>query len=224
MKTKLTKLGESYWSHNGANQELYNELYDELVPASGEADTILGEAIRVASKLAYEYANNGNCNAVDATEVSDNPYYDYCEDAEPEYEYSVNEIYDGYLNYLKEIFTKYLADRAYQDNALNLIWQIRDIIEKSGYCGGCSDDEDLNAYDLLIDYVLMVGEIHPELKEKSETPYDKLEDTEALEAIVDCDDLDWLNLQLKSTPKNVYDEQYQDAVRYRINEITNNRK
>ena len=60
-----TEKGKSYWNKNGAYQTEYNELYSKLVPDSGEADTIQGELIRSASRLTYDYYNNGNCNVVE---------------------------------------------------------------------------------------------------------------------------------------------------------------
>jgi len=45
----------SYWKE-------YLFLYEKLVPESGVSKTINGEAIRIISRLIYEYYNNGNCN------------------------------------------------------------------------------------------------------------------------------------------------------------------
>lgn len=69
METKsqklVTPLGKSYWGENGAYQNLYDSLWEQLVPASGYATTIHGEMIRAISRLFYEYCNNGNGNALD---------------------------------------------------------------------------------------------------------------------------------------------------------------
>ena len=64
---KITELGNSYWNETGAYQNAYQQLYDKLVPSSGNAKTLNGELIRAISRLFYEYCNNGNCNAVDET-------------------------------------------------------------------------------------------------------------------------------------------------------------
>jgi hypothetical protein len=63
---KITIKGNSYWGSNGAYQEEYDKLSDELVPQSGEADTVHGELMRASGNLFYEFCNNGNCNAVDS--------------------------------------------------------------------------------------------------------------------------------------------------------------
>jgi hypothetical protein len=69
METKsqklVTPLGNSYWGHNGAYQNLYDSLWEQLIPSSGYATTIHGEMIRSISRLFYEFCNNGNCNALD---------------------------------------------------------------------------------------------------------------------------------------------------------------
>lgn len=45
--------------------ELFNEMWDRLVPACGEAETVRGEVLRCAARMEYESWNNGNCNAYD---------------------------------------------------------------------------------------------------------------------------------------------------------------
>lgn len=67
---KTTLEGKSYWEQNAAYSKEADELFNKLVPASGEAPTIHGELIRCASRLGYDYYNNGNCNAVDVEELT----------------------------------------------------------------------------------------------------------------------------------------------------------
>jgi hypothetical protein len=73
MEKRITEEGKSYWDGNGAYQTEYDKLYEELVPSSGEADTVHGEMIRAASRLFYDYCNNGNCNVREITT-------DYCDE------------------------------------------------------------------------------------------------------------------------------------------------
>lgn len=49
-------------------QEQYNELWEQLVPASGTADTIQGEAIRICGAISYEILDNGGINWCDRHE------------------------------------------------------------------------------------------------------------------------------------------------------------
>jgi DnaJ-class molecular chaperone len=70
MEKRITEFGKSYWNNNGAYQEEYDKLYEELVPSRGEADTIHGEMIRAVSRLFYDFCNNGNCNVREVQEES----------------------------------------------------------------------------------------------------------------------------------------------------------
>jgi hypothetical protein len=94
MEKRITPLGQSYWNSNGAYQEEYDRLWNELVPASGPCPTINGELVRAAGRLFYEFCNNGNCNAIE-TEIErcsncggDGQVYDGYDDDEEE------DIYD----------------------------------------------------------------------------------------------------------------------------------
>lgn len=60
---------KSYWDNEGQLQSEYDKLYEELVPAKGEVETLFGEAVRAVSRLGYEYLNNGNCNARETEEI-----------------------------------------------------------------------------------------------------------------------------------------------------------
>ena len=55
-------LNEGYWFGSGEHQELFDEYFDALVPASGPASTPQGELLRAASQLIYDHYNNGSCN------------------------------------------------------------------------------------------------------------------------------------------------------------------
>ena len=52
------------WDGNHPRQAEWDALWDKHVPASGEADTPYGEAIRGLGRLIHEYYNNGFCNAL----------------------------------------------------------------------------------------------------------------------------------------------------------------
>lgn len=69
-----TEDGKSYWNSNGAYQKEFDELYDKLVPAQGEADTVHGEMLRAASRLFYDFCNNGNCNVIDVKTETETEY------------------------------------------------------------------------------------------------------------------------------------------------------
>ena len=60
MEKGKTRLGNSYWDNTGYYQDIYDRLYDNLVPSNGDADTIHGELIRCIGRLYYDFCNNGN--------------------------------------------------------------------------------------------------------------------------------------------------------------------
>lgn len=51
-----------YWNGTGKYQELYEELFQNLVPKEGNAPSNLGEMLRITSKLYYDIFNNGGWN------------------------------------------------------------------------------------------------------------------------------------------------------------------
>ncbi len=42
------------------NESRLNKLFEELVPASGKADSLAGELVRAASRIAYRFFNDGD--------------------------------------------------------------------------------------------------------------------------------------------------------------------
>ena len=122
---KFTDPKNSYWNETGIYQKEYDELYDTLVPDSGEAETINGELIRAVSILAYDYYNNGNGNAVEVIYDTDTYECSACNgegeiefrDEEEEYEvcdecggsgeiepdYKVNDYYSLMLGFISNI-------------------------------------------------------------------------------------------------------------------------
>lgn len=51
-----------YWHNAGKYQADYARLCDELIPGMGAADTVAGEMLRSATRLAYDLYNNGMGN------------------------------------------------------------------------------------------------------------------------------------------------------------------
>lgn len=78
MKKKNTPKGKSYWDESGVYQKEYDQLYEELVPASGEAETSDGRLLRSISRLYYDFCNNGNGNVFTESwgTVEMNPMYE----------------------------------------------------------------------------------------------------------------------------------------------------
>ena len=58
MKTKKN----SYWDKTGKFQKQFDKLTEELMPDSGDSDTLHGQLITACNRIAYDYYNNGFCN------------------------------------------------------------------------------------------------------------------------------------------------------------------
>ena len=168
---------KSYWDNEGQFQKEYNELYNELVPASGKAENLFGEAIRAVSRLGHEYLNNGNCNAREITEIEgDWVECSYCcgsgtcedEDGEEyecpecggeggyyeksEYEYNISEFYGRFIKLLREFFQQY-AVAEIGDKYLN---RIESIILTYDETRDYFSDENRQAYDAIVDITVAV--------------------------------------------------------------------
>jgi len=59
MRAKFINEASKYWDHTSRFHEEYQDLWNELVPAQGEAPTLQGELLRNMSRIAYDYYNNG---------------------------------------------------------------------------------------------------------------------------------------------------------------------
>ena len=77
MDKKETLKGKSYWDGSGAYQKEFEKLEEELIPASGPADTVHGKMLRAISRLYYDFCNNGNGNVFEESwgEVSISDFY-----------------------------------------------------------------------------------------------------------------------------------------------------
>lgn len=136
---KETQPGHSYWSQNGAYQKEYNELWDQMIPATGRANTLTGELIRSASKLAYEFWNNGNCNACDITYYED-------EWEEEQEEYNISEYYANFL----ELISKTLQT---EDPAIiEITSKVEGIILEAGFARSTEYTD--KVYNSLLDHVI----------------------------------------------------------------------
>lgn len=166
-----TEIGKTYWNEEGIYQSEYDELYNELVPASGSAQTLNGELIRAISRLSYEYFNNGNCNACERTthvEEEDCPYCmgygylnndedDVCEECggsgvieeEVEDDPVIDDYYAKFLRLIRECVSVDEVD------VENLVDNVESVILKSeGYYTPELDEHYTRLADAVIYYVL----------------------------------------------------------------------
>lgn len=71
---------KTYWDNEGKYQEQYNAAWKALIPASGEAEDGLPEALRAISRIGYDYYNNGFCNLWRTWDDGDTVMDSYYED------------------------------------------------------------------------------------------------------------------------------------------------
>lgn len=63
MRAKFINEASKYWDGDSKYKAEYEHYWDELVPPSGEADTMQGEILRMMSRIMYEWYNNGFINS-----------------------------------------------------------------------------------------------------------------------------------------------------------------
>lgn len=139
IELRRTPKGQGYWQDNGAYQKEYEQMWNELVPAMGEAETQNGEILRLSAKLYYEYFNNGNMNAQDR----EYPEW-WCRD-EDEYDVIVSEEYQSYLKFLRRS-----CDTDYEMQGL--LKRIEDIILTGE--DGCNNPDNEYTYNLMVDHAI----------------------------------------------------------------------
>ena len=82
---------QAYWDNNGKYQEQYNKAWEQLIPASGEAEDGLPEALRAISRIGYDYYNNGFCNL-----------WHTWDDGDGEYDTKMDPYYEDLVDYLRD--------------------------------------------------------------------------------------------------------------------------
>ena len=162
IKKLESTLNQHYWGANGVYQKEYDQLYESLVPSSGDAPTTHGEMIRAISRLYYDFCNNGNCNALDiemetcddcegcgfqeGTEDEDGDMEDcytcdgYCQ---VEGDVYVTDYYDEMLYFLETYMNeKHLAKEL-------RYWMVNNYQSRYSF-----SDEQMNMYDRVVDAVV----------------------------------------------------------------------
>lgn len=143
IEMKRTAKGCGYWQDNGAYQQEYEKLWNELVPAEGEAETVNGEILRASSKLYHEFFNNGNMNACECNVIPN--YDDQDEDYEEEYDYTVSPYYQRLLDFLNKACSTDYEMRG-------LLQRIADMILIGENACNVKDNE--HVYDLMVDHAI----------------------------------------------------------------------
>lgn len=147
MYTVVNKLGIR--GYKASHFETCKRIWKELVPKSGQADSLQGELLRQAEKLRYEAVDNGNINWDDNFEW----FCDFISETLQKsnlFEQKKMETIAGALNYIKECGM--YAHRCYtgkisDDDANPMFW---------AYI-----DDDL--YDYIEDAIAIFAEANPQI-------------------------------------------------------------
>jgi hypothetical protein len=114
---------KTYWNNNGKYQRINDVFWKILVPSMGQAETEEGEALRIVSKIYYDYYNNGCCNLVYKNsweELENGEYEEY-------WNFKIKEDYEKQIEYLLE----YLGDKIAFRETPKLIKMIEDYVSFS---------------------------------------------------------------------------------------------
>lgn len=110
----------SYWNHSGKYQP-EAELFGELVPGSGMAETFHGELFRAASKIYHDYFNNGFGNTRDSPAAFLLDHIKFSDDVKNMfYEYGLGNIcYSNEEDVLEEMINIVIEHLLVTDNKPN---------------------------------------------------------------------------------------------------------
>ncbi len=172
MESKRTELTKHYWNNEGAYEKEFSELTNEFMPAEGRAKNLVGEVVRAANRLYYEYCNNGNCNAREIEEQDPEEiecpicgglgYIDddeecTCEECggsgviydEPEMEVKLDKFYGAFIDLIRDAF-----ENDNNEDGVSVMDRIENFImnedtDQRSYFS----DKNMNRYDLMIDLV-----------------------------------------------------------------------
>lgn len=138
MEIKRTSLTKHYWNNEGAYEKEFSELTNSLMPLSGRAENLVGEVVRAANRLYYEYCNNGNMNARNIVELYDD-----------DYEVELSEFYEAFIKIIRDAF-----DMDGDEDGVKAMNFIESFITDSDVeSREYFSDANMHQYDLMIDHV-----------------------------------------------------------------------
>ena len=129
-----------YWYDSkeepGKHQADYDQLWEELVPESGPAETAQGEVIRSAARLASEYYRNGNINWMDS---------------------STREFYLGFVDYIERTIQEHGPAES-----VEAFRPFLSAVRSVGLCKADPSDFDFDPWDRLIHVAVEWCVAHPQ--------------------------------------------------------------
>jgi hypothetical protein len=131
-----------YSRGEGRYEKEYQELWNRLVPESGQADTVQGELVRVIGRLGSEFDRNGNCNWDRGFRLYTNFLYKYLRDTS---------VFDE--GTIRQIETDIQEIRDFGSHKKDLVY-----------------DEGEDAFDRITDRVVEWCQQHPKLIKREVNP------------------------------------------------------
>ena len=157
MKIRSTELSKHYWNNEGAYEAEFKQLTDELMPATGRSQYLVGEVVRAANRLYYEYCNNGNCNAREIAYWGD--------EEDEEYDVKLSPFYGAFITLIGATLRE-SGDRIGAEIMTSIEdFIINDIPDRREYFS----DTNMHLYDSMIDHVAYYALNHRD--EKKMIPY-----------------------------------------------------
>jgi len=142
----------TYWNKQGAYQADFDRMCDQLIPMMGNCETVAGEMLRAANRLAYDLYNNGMgnntsgaVNFLKAKGVIDTATHDTI------YEYTRGLLYDGrYEGDSLQVAVERMVDRTVehilQNPELLVTENTEDMFDYEDdwqhFCEECGDETD----------------------------------------------------------------------------------
>ena len=113
---------KNYWNKKGKYQKEADAVKD-LVPATGMADTLTGEAVRLIQNAYYDFYNNGGCNE----RLEDLKFvYDWLDKHEVEHDEM------GTIDYSK-LYREFQNDTAYVLRITEKLERLADAVYSTAY-------------------------------------------------------------------------------------------
>lgn len=118
------------------NIDALNELFDELVPPYGKANTLAGEVVRALSRIAYRYYNDGDRIAVDYG----------CETCTPAARFLIEKLPSSLLPFLTVLWGSRDTDEWYEKKLDILIEKVLDFLKTTDWKNIPNEDDCLTCF------------------------------------------------------------------------------
>ena len=132
------------------NDERINELFDELVPACGKADTVAGEIIRAISRIGYRWYNDGDMLGVGYGKETCNPAGHYLA-SKVDRQTELRILHMMYISSMHQF--RFFAEDLYEKNLEAIKGRVLDFLDAHPELKETKNEEDMFSYREPLDYL-----------------------------------------------------------------------